>query len=151
MNNRTVCPDGEAVPVDFFDKIQSLTEQNKIDWVTLPEYFSSHKNEPLRKLIIRENSYAYEFSKYSHKKAFKNEPSVIDEYNSYISSVAGGVLVLIHRLHRQNSGLEFMVQTSTTKLPVFIICTNNATLQKLYDTVSDSGDISQYMQKIFDL
>ena len=43
----------------FVSKLIELTVQKKITWITLPKYFDSNDNEPLRKRVIANNQYAY--------------------------------------------------------------------------------------------
>lgn len=90
--------------VKFISKLIDLTTQNRITWMTLPKYFDSNDNEPLRKTVIADNQYAY--NPIEAKSAY-----LINEYKSYCTAINGGIVTLFCRHRGSNSRLTMSIQT----------------------------------------
>ena len=88
----------------FISKLIDLTTQNRIIWMTLPKYFDSNDNEPLRKTVIADNQYAY--NPVEAKSAY-----LINEYKSYCTAINGGIVTLFCRHRGSNSRLTMSIQT----------------------------------------
>lgn len=88
----------------LISKLIELTAQKRIIWMTLPKYFDSNDNEPLRKAVISDNQYAY--SPIEAKSVY-----LINEYKSYCTAINGGVVTLFCRQRKNDSQLTIGIQT----------------------------------------
>lgn len=90
------------------NKLIELTVGKKIIWMTLPQYFESNDNEPLRKIVIANNKYAY--SPFEAKKVF-----LINEYRSYCTEINGGIITLFSKDRGKDIKLDMALQVSPTQ------------------------------------
>ena len=90
------------------NKLIELTVGKKIIWMTLPQYFESNDNEPLRKIVIANNKYAY--SPFEAKKVFQ-----INEYRSYCTEINGGIITLFSKDRGKDIKLDMALQVSPTQ------------------------------------
>ncbi len=88
----------------FVSKLIELTVQKKITWITLPKYFDSNDNEPLRKRVIANNQYAY--SPIEAQNVY-----LINEYKSYCAAINGGVITLFSEQKGKHVLLTMCIQT----------------------------------------
>lgn len=89
----------------FVSKLIDLTSQKRITWMTLPKYFDSNDNEPLRKKVIANNQYAY--SPIEAKNIY-----LINEYRSYCTTLNGGVITLFSEQKERDTLLTMCIQTA---------------------------------------
>lgn len=88
----------------FISKLIELTTQKRITWMTLPKYFDSNDNEPLRKTVISDNQYAY--NPIEAKNVY-----LINEYKSYCTAINGGIVTLFCKHRGNDSRLTISIQT----------------------------------------
>lgn len=91
--------------VKLISKLIDLTTQNRIIWTTLPKYFDTNDNEPLRKVVISDNRYAY--TPIAAKRAY-----LINEYKSYCTAINGGVITLFCKQRGNDLHLAVSIQTN---------------------------------------
>ena len=90
--------------VEFISKLIELTTQKRITWMSLPKYFDSNDNEPLRKAVISDNKYAY--NSIEAKNMF-----LINEYKSYCTAINGGIITLFSGQRGNDVRLTIALQT----------------------------------------
>ena len=90
--------------VKFVSKLIELTTQKRITWITLPKYFDTNDNEPLRKVVIADNQYAY--TPIEAKRVY-----LINEYKSYCTAINGGIVTLFCKQRGNDSCLTIGIQT----------------------------------------
>ena len=90
------------------DKLVELTCDKKIVWMTLPRYFETNDNEPLRKAVIANNKYAY--SPIAAKNIF-----LINEYKSYCTIINGGIVGLLYKTRGNEKLLDIVIQVEPTQ------------------------------------
>lgn len=90
--------------VRLISKLIELTDQRRITWRTLPKYFDSNDNEPLRRKVIANNQYAY--SPIETQNVY-----LINEYKSYCTSINGGVITLFSEQKGKHVILTMCIQT----------------------------------------
>lgn len=128
----------------FLQKLSELSSQHKAEWQTIPRYFSTTKNEPLRKYIIEENNYSYSKKIKGHM--------WIQEYSSYVMRFEEGAVILLHGELDGSTVSTIAVQTDTTCPLVFFEGHDEKLINALYDVVSDNNyPTNRFMQKIIDM
>ena len=90
------------------DKLVELTCDKKIVWMTLPRYFETNDNEPLRKAVIANNKYAY--SPIESQNIF-----LINEYESYCTIINGGIIGLLYKTRGKEKMLDIVIQVDPTQ------------------------------------
>ena len=90
------------------DKLVELTCDKKIVWMTLPRYFETNDNEPLRKAVIANNKYAY--SPIESQNIF-----LINEYESYRTIINGGIIGLLYKTRGKEKMLDIVIQVEPTQ------------------------------------
>lgn len=94
----------KELTLKFVKKLIELTNQKRITWMTLPKYFDSNDNEPLRKTVIADNQYAY--SPIEAKSVY-----LINEYKSYCTTVNRGIVTLFCK--QKGDDLRFTIGIQT--------------------------------------
>lgn len=94
--------------VKLISKLIELTAQKKIIWMTLPQYFDANNNEPLRRIVIANNQYAY--SPIEAKNAY-----LINEYRSYCTALNGGLITMFSSQRGRNTRLTMSIQTDPSR------------------------------------
>lgn len=94
----------KELTVNFVSKLINLTAQKRITWSTLPKYFDSNDNEPLRKVVISNNQYAY--NSIEAKSVY-----LINEYKSFCTAINGGIVTLFCEQKKDDSRLAMGIQT----------------------------------------
>lgn len=88
----------------LISKLIELTIQKKITWMTLPKYFDANNNEPLRKIVIANNQYAY-------SPVGAEDLCLINEYRSYCTALNGGLITLFSSQRGKDKHLTMSIQT----------------------------------------
>lgn len=128
----------------FLQKLVELSSQHRVEWLTIPRYLATSKNEPLRKFIIDENNYAY--------KKEANNHMWVKEYFSYVMRFAEGTVVLLYGRYNGAFLIKIAIQTDTACPLEFLEGYNENEASALYSIVSDNNyPVNQFMQRIIDL
>ena len=125
-------------------KLKGLTEKKKITWLTLPYYFDSNDNEPLRKYVINNNAYAY---------SPRASVPAINEYASYCTVINGGVVIIISESCDGFITQSLYLQTSPMNpvIPSYNDETVQGELRDLVATIStQSTDVDRFVSGILD-
>lgn len=93
--------------IKFIDKLIELTSKRQITWMTLPRYFETNENEPLRRIVIANNEYAY--TPMEAKNTY-----LINEYRSYCTVLNGGVITLFSKNRGKDVRLDISIQVEPT-------------------------------------
>lgn len=121
--------------VKFVPKLIELTNQKRITWMTLPKYFDSNDNEPLRKVVISNNQYAY--NPIESKSVY-----LINEYKSFCTAINGGIVILFSEQRGNDSRLTLGIQTDPNHYLQYAYCDDevNAMLGELLLQLSANID-----------
>ena len=134
--------------IKLIDKLMSLSVNGKITWATLPYYFESNENEPLRKMVVANNQYAY--SPIEAKNMF-----LINEYRSYCANINGGSVIIITTEKQKESKLTLSIQTHATHGIFSLYPDNDDIREKLRELIlqitAKTDDIAKYVNELLKL
>lgn len=111
----------------LLNKLISDAHQAKLQWLTIPKYFETNKNEPLRRFIIENNKYAYSEA-HAHG-LFSNKTPLISEYRSRCVSIDGGVITLLMFQESPDVKYALAIQPNDTSGVTILKCDDNQNIQ----------------------
>ena len=130
--------------IRFIQKLIDLTEKKKTVWTTLPYYFDSNDNEPLRKYVITNNAYAY---------SPRSNVPVINEYGSFCADINGGVVVVISESYDGSITQSLLLQTSPMNpvISLYNDVTVRGELRELVTAISSQqDDVDAFISEILE-
>lgn len=111
----------------LLDKLILEAHQAEFQWLSIPKYFETNKNEPLRRFIIENNKYAYSET-HSHG-LFSNKTPLISEYRSRCVTIDGGVITLFMFQEASDVKYALAVQPNDTSGVMILECDDNQKTQ----------------------
>lgn len=134
---------------ELLDKLLSQTRASNLEWFSLPQYFESNHNEPLRRYIIDNNKYAY-----SEDGTIRDKASLISEYRSKCLPICGGtIVVFVYKQGGAIMGSGLAVQTSNAAPVTLVDCTDEQTekINAILSVVNDAGyGVMKYMKSVIE-
>ena len=133
----------------LLDKLILEAHQAKFQWLAIPKYFETNKNEPLRRFIIENNKYAY--SETHSRRTFSNSVPLISEYRSRCISIDGGVITLFMFQESPDVKYALAIQPSDTAGVTILECDGNQTarLNELAEIIgNEQYEVMRFINRI---
>lgn len=132
----------------LLEKLSEQTLQSNLHWLSLPRYFETNKNEPLRRYVISNNKYAYSGGKFTGKLP------LISEYRSQCVSIGGGIVILFN--YKESPNAEYYalaVQVDSTCEISVLDCSveQREQIHNLHKLITDTQyDVSRFIKDIIE-
>ena len=134
----------------LLDKLIAEVHHSETQWLTIPKYFETNKNEPLRRFIIDNNKYAYS-ENHPLKLVRDNSPLIISEYRSRCIAIEGGVITLLVFQGCSNDKYALAIQTNDTAGVTILQCDDNqkTQLQELAEIIeNEQYEVMKFINRI---
>jgi len=132
----------------LLEKLSEQTSYSNLHWLSLPQYFETNKNEPLRRYVIDKNKYAYS------GRQFTDKPSLISEYRSQCVTIERGLVILFIYYYKESANTEhyaLAVQVDNTCEVTVLDCSaeQQEKIHSLYKLITNTQyDIVSFIKGI---